>query len=187
MRSVLPWSWSSYDSYQTCPFKHYHTKVAKTYIEPDTQPLIWGNEVHQAVEYYITQQRAVPATMQRFLPIVDKIISGPGDVHAELELACRSDLSACGFWDDDAWCRGKGDVVRVNGKRAFNGDWKTGKWKAASLQLDLAAVMTFALFEEVELVHTAFIYFQEPSRPVIKSYTWDQVPQIMAQDRKSVV
>lgn len=186
MRSVLPWSWSSYDSYQTCPFKHYHTKVAKTYVEPETQPLIWGNEVHSALEHYIKDGLQVPSTMQRFIPLVDKIIDKPGDTYAELELACTVDLQPTGFWDDDAWCRGKGDIIKVNGDRAFNGDWKTGKWKAASLQLDLMAVMTFAAFKVVETLTTAFIYFQEPSRPVAKRFTRPQIPMIMGQFQKGV-
>lgn len=186
MRSVLPWSWSSYDAYQTCPRKFYETRIAKNFVEAETDAIIWGNQVHKAIELYVKEQRAVPDTMQRFIPLVDKIKNAPGHTYAEMELACTVDLKPTGFWDADAWCRGKGDILKVNGRKAFNGDWKTGKWKEGSLQLDLMAVMTFAMFEEVETCSTAFIYFQQPSRPVVKTFTWDQVPSIMAQFEQGV-
>lgn len=181
MRPVLPWSWSSYESYNTCPFQFYHLKIAKTYPWVDTPPIIWGNLVHKAIEDYAKEGKPVPETMDRFMPLVNRILDAPGDNYVELELAITIDLQPTGFWSDDAWARGKGDIIKVNGTKGFNGDWKTGKWKEASLQLDLATVMTFAQFPELEVITTAFIYFQEPSKPVSKRFTRAQVPEIMAQ------
>lgn len=181
MKSAIPWSWSSYSAYQTCPRQFYELKVARTYVEPESQPLIWGNEVHKAIELYGTQSVPVPATMQRFVPIVDKVASAPGDTYYEMELACTIDMRPTGFWDEDAWCRGKGDVIKVNGTKALAGDWKTGKWKPESLQLDLMGLMVFAKFPSVYDLTTVFIYFQEPTKPVSKKFTRDDMPSMLSQ------
>jgi hypothetical protein len=143
--------------------------------------MIWGNMVHKAIEDYIKEGKPVPENMQRFIPIVDRFVNAPGDTYAEMELACDISLQPTGFWDDNAWCRGKGDIVKVNGRKALNGDWKTGQWKSGSLQLDLAGVMTFASFPDVDDITTVFVYFQQPTKPVSKRFKREDIPSIMQQ------
>lgn len=186
MRSVIPWSFSSWDAYNTCPKQFYETKIAKNWPVEMTEYMIWGNTVHKAIEDYIKEGKDIPLVMQRFKPIVDKIIDKPGDTYAELELACTQDLKPTGFWDANAWCRGKGDVLKVNQYVAFNGDWKTGKVKPNSKQLDLMAVMTFAAFPEVQIALTAFIWFQEPSKPTLGRYVRADVPRLIKQFEEGV-
>ena len=39
MASVVPWSWSSLQSFETCPRRHYLTKISKEVVEPTTSAL----------------------------------------------------------------------------------------------------------------------------------------------------
>lgn len=181
MRSVIPWSFSSWDAYQTCPYRFYKTKLTKEFVEAPTQPLIWGNEVHSAIEHYIRSGTPVPDVMQRFIPIVDRIANAPGENFAELQMACDINMQPCEYWGSDTWCWGKGDLVKVNNTKGLNVDWKTGKWKAESPQLDLATVLMFGQFPSVDTVTTLFMYFQEPSKPVSKTFQRSQIPQLLEQ------
>ncbi len=181
MHSHIPWSFSSWSAYQTCPRQFYELKVAKNFPFIETEAIKWGNVVHKAMEDYITDGAELPQAVKRFKPLVDRIVDKPGDTYAELALACTIDLKPTGFWDADAWCRGKGDILKVSGRYAFNGDWKTGKVKPNSLQLDLMAVLTFAKFPAVEECGTAFLWLQQPSKPTIAKHIREDIPILLEQ------
>lgn len=186
MRSVIPWSYSSYNDYNTCPYRFYKERILKEYVQPLSEPVIWGNTVHKAIERYIQDGVPMPATMKRFTPIVDRIVSAPGDNYVELEAACTVDLRPTGFWDDDAWCRGKIDLLKVNGTKALNTDWKTGKVKENSQQLEMSTAMAFVLFPQVEVMTTMFMWFQRPSQPTSAKFTRDQLQPLIDQFKPGV-
>lgn len=151
---IIPWSFSTWSAYQTCPRQFYELRYAKNFTEPKSEKIIWGEEVHKALEDKAKEGTPVPKSMQHMEPIVQRILDAPGENHAELELACDANLRPTGFWDEATWVRGKGDLIKVNGTKAAAFDWKTGKIKANSLQLDLMAVLTFARFPQVENLST---------------------------------
>jgi len=124
--------------------------------------------------------------MKHFSPVADKIIHARGDTYVEIQLAATINLEPCAFDAPDAYMRGIGDLVKVNGKNALANDWKTGKRKPASLQLDMMGVLVFANFPEVEKVITLFTWFQEPSRPTSKILMRDEIPEIMQQFTEGV-
>ena len=43
------WSWSKLKNFRTCPKRHYHVDIAKDFKEDDSEDLLWGNEVHEAL------------------------------------------------------------------------------------------------------------------------------------------
>jgi hypothetical protein len=159
-RSVIPWSWSTLEAYQTCPRAFYETKIAKNFKYPDNEQLIWGNEVHTALELRVGQAVPLPNNMLMYEPMATKLANAPGKIYCELETAVNSSLESCGFWDEDCWNRGYEDYVCVNGNKALTLDYKTGKVKPRSRQLDLSAMRIFAMFPEVDVVHSAFAYLQ---------------------------
>jgi len=56
----LIWSFSSLKTFQQCPKKYYHTKVAKDVIEGDTTATLYGKEMHTAAEEYIRDGTPIP-------------------------------------------------------------------------------------------------------------------------------
>lgn len=181
MARIIPWSFSSWSAYQTCPRQFYELRIAKTVVEPPSTQIIWGNEVHKALEDKVKIGAPVPKTMAHMEPMVQRILDAPGENHAEMELACTVDLKPTGFWDDNAWMRGKGDLIKLNGAKGAVFDYKTGKRKPNSLQLDMMAILAFAKFPDLEYLRTCFLWFQEPSKPTIAEYHRDRAPALLEQ------
>lgn len=184
--SIIPWSFSTWSAYQTCGRQFYEMRIAKNFKEPKSKQIIWGEEVHTAIEHNIKTGSVIPDSMAHFSPVVERILAAPGENHAELELACDINLSPTGFWDTDTWVRGKGDLVKINGSKGIVFDWKTGKKKPNSLQLDLMTVLAFAKFPDVEELATGFVWFQDPSRPTVKHYHRDHAPRLLDQFAQGV-
>lgn len=186
MPSIIPFSYSSFDAYRTCPRMFYEQRISKKYPFVDTPATIWGKEVHSALENRANYGTDLPENMARFQPVADRIIYAPGDTYAEVKLAVDINLNAVDFWDKDAYARGVGDIVKINNNKALVGDWKTGKRKPASLQLDLMAVLTFSWFPEVEEITSCFVWFKEPSKPTSKKFKRGDEEKIMEQFESTV-
>lgn len=182
MSSILPWSFSSWSNYQTCPKKHYETRIAKNFVEAESDAMLWGNEVHAALEKKIKHGTPLPERMARIDKISSSIISSKSDeTYAELKLAVTEELVATEFFADDAWARGIIDLLKITGDRALVLDWKTGKRKPNSKQLDLMTVLVYAKYPAIEKISTVFMWFQEPTKPTIKHYTRDQMEELIHQ------
>lgn len=159
-RSIIPWSWSTLDAYKTCPRQFYEMKVAKNFTQPDTLELMWGKEVHTGMQKRVQDGVPLPPRMVAYEPLAAKLVAREGTKHCELETAVDINLNACGFWDKDAWNRGYEDIVITHENKALTVDYKTGKFKPRSRQLDLSALRIFAKFPEIDIVHSAFAYLQ---------------------------
>ena len=54
MGTRTAWSFSSLKTFEQCPKKYYHLKVAKDYEENfNTEAMRYGNEYHKAAEDYV--------------------------------------------------------------------------------------------------------------------------------------
>lgn len=186
MKSVIPWSFSSVNDYNTCPRRFYETRYAKNITEEKSDKIIWGETVHKALEDRTKKNTPLPDSMRHIAPVAEKIIQAPGENYAEVELACDAQLKPTGFWDEATWVRGKGDLVKLNGHNGIAFDWKTGKRKENSLQLDLMAILVFAKFPQIENLATCFVWFQQPSKPTIARYVRNDVPKLFNQFDESV-
>lgn len=177
--AVIPWSWSSLEAYETCPKKFYEEKIAKT-VPPDTDSeyLVWGNEVHAALDKGVSEGIPLPGRTAIYQKYADRFRAAPGVKYTEQKLAVTIDGKPCGFWDAKAWNRGIDDIVIINGSKAFSGDYKTGKEKKHSGQLELSAVRVFAHNPKVEQTSTAFIWLQTGN--ITKAtFVREQVPTIL--------
>ena len=163
LAKVIPASYSSLSSFETCPRKHYLTRVAKVVTEPQGEALVWGNAVHAALEKHLKDGTALPPTMKSFMPLVDKLLSKVDGmvVLVEQELCVDANFDPCGWWDKQGWFRGKVDAAFIAGDTAFVVDWKTGKVKNDPDQLALFAALIFAHHPSVNTVKSAFAWLQE--------------------------
>ncbi len=180
MRSVIPWSWSSWESYNTCPRAFYEIKIAKNYKEDwERDYILWGNKVHKALEERVLHGKPLPENMRQWEPMSAKLEAAPGMKFAELETAITADLKPTGYWDDDCWSRGKEDLVIVNGDKAIDIDYKTGKPKRTTTQqLEISAVRVMIKFPQVNVVHTAFSWLTNKTWSRA-TYTRDDIPKIV--------
>lgn len=157
---MVAWSYSSIKTFEQCPKKYFHLKIAKDVQDNPGTAAIYGTAVHAAAEEYVRDGTPIPEKFAYMRPIVERLEKLPGEKHCELELAVRKDLSPCGFSDPDAWWRGIIDLIVINDNRAWMVDYKTGKSAryADTKQLDLMAGAVFAHFPNVLAIKSSLMF-----------------------------
>lgn len=153
------WSFSSLKQYQNCPKQYYELTVAKNFTQIPSQAMIYGNQVHSALEHYVKEGKELPKNYQRFKPLVDDVIAIPGDKLPEHRMALTKEKTPCTFGADERWVRGIADMVIIDDDYAFIIDYKTGSDKYPDLkQLRLMSLMTFAHFPHVKKVKAGLLF-----------------------------
>ena len=178
MTKKAAWSFSALNSFETCPHRHYRTRVLKDVRDDQSEALLWGNEVHKALELRIKDDKPLPTTMEKWEPIVAKLLARKGESIAEQKLCLNENLSPTSWFAKDAWCRGVVDYMLVDGKKAVALDWKTGKPKDDHEQLMLFAALLFHHYPELEVIRTGYVWLAHGSKITSKEFTRADVPQI---------
>ena len=157
------WSYSSLTSFETCPKRYYHIKVAKDITDIPGEAALWGQTVHKYLEDRVKDDTPLPKEVAGYEPLVKPIVSAKGIKLTEQQFAVTYTLTPTGWFDKDAWCRGIVDVgvMSFSGDKALLLDWKTGKRKPDSDQLKLFAGLAFAHYEKLEQVNTGFVWLKE--------------------------
>lgn len=154
------WSFSGIKLFEQCPRKYYHLKVKKDFSEPPTEATRYGEEFHEAAEFYVSGQADLPKRFEFAREALDKLIGMPGEKLCELEMGLTEDLEPCEINDPDVWWRGIADLAIINGARAKVLDYKAGKSAkyADKDQLELMALAVFKYFPDVQEVDGALFF-----------------------------
>jgi hypothetical protein len=152
------WTYSQLDSFESCPKKFYHLKVARDFVDPPTIHTDWGIKVHSAMEEYIKAGTPLPEGMEHWSSIIEKIAKLPGEKLTEHKMALDKAFQPADW--GNAWTRGIIDLVIIHGEKAVVLDYKTGKRKPSE-QLDLYANYMFAHFPQVKSVVTTYVWLKE--------------------------
>jgi uncharacterized protein Usg len=161
------WSYSKLKNFEACPKKHWHVDLQRDFKEDESDNLLWGNAVHSAAAKRLSKKEPLPPTMEKLLEEWCARIEGPQPLPSgvtlvvEQKLAITKEFGKCGYFDDDAWFRGVGDVIKIVGGAALIIDWKTGKIVEDSQQLALMAACVFAHYPEVQRVRSQFVWLKE--------------------------
>jgi len=157
------WSYSKLKNFETCPKRYFHVDVEKTFKEDDdNEHLKYGNFVHAALAERINNEhKPLPATIKKLDKWATKILSTPGKILVEQQLAITESMTPTGWFDGDVWFRGIADVIKIVGPVALAVDWKTGQIKEDGVQLALIAACVFAHHPEVQKIRTEFIWLKE--------------------------
>lgn len=178
MGKPVSWSYSALNSFETCPRKHYLTKVSKEVKEPENEAARWGNRVHEALESRVKEGTPLPTGMTQWEPMVEKLLGADGTPLAETKMTLNRNLEPVDWFAKDAWVRGIIDFRMAKPKKVLAVDWKTGKRKDDPDQLKLFAGMVMAQQPEVEQVVTSFAWLKEKSFSKPVSYTRGDIPDI---------
>lgn len=153
------WSYSSMSLFQQCPKKYYHLRVAQDAVDPPSEQMRYGLDVHKAAEDYVRDGTPIPEKFAYMRVPLDRLKQMDGDVYCEHKMGITRDLEACDFNAKDAWWRGIADLLVVNGGKARIIDYKTGQNKYADTkQLELLALATFKHFPGVESVNAGLLF-----------------------------
>lgn len=179
---LYPISFSSISDYRTCPRQFYHKRVLKDIPWVDTKEIIWGNDVHKALELNLVQGQPLEGRFEFLVPLANKLNALPGDHYGEQKLAVNHDLEPVDYWDSGAWARCIVDRLIINGANGLNLDYKTGKRKAEfSPQLSMSSAIAFSWFPDVQTMGNAYIWTQggKPTQKIHKridiELIWDPV------------
>lgn len=171
------WSHSSLTSFETCPKKYYHTRVAKDIPDPPGEAALWGSEAHKKLEHRLAKGTPLPDYLAHCEPIVQQLLNKDGKKLVEEQIALTKNLHPTSWFGKDVWCRGVIDFGIVNEKNAVLIDWKFGSRKPDSDQMKLFAAFSFAKFPWVEKVTTAFVWLKE-NKLDREEFTKNDVPII---------
>ena len=172
--SIKPWSFSRIKSFEQCPKKFYHLKIAKDYSEPETDAMLYGTEAHLAAEEYVRDSKPLPERFWYMKAAIDSLIAKEGEKLCEYEMGLTENLEPCGFKDPNVWYRGIADLVIINEDKqlAWIIDYKTGKSAkyADKGQLELMALAVFKHFPKIERVNAGLL-FTVCKRLITEKYT----------------
>jgi hypothetical protein len=172
--NIPAWTFSQLEKFETCPRQYYHVRVKRDIVEPPTEATKWGEKVHTAMEHRIKDGTALPEGMTQWEGLAKKLAALPGEKFCEVQMAVDKNFQPAEW--KQSWSRGIADLLVVNGDRAVNLDYKTGKRKLTH-QLMLYAGYTFALYPQVNVVETGFVWMKD-KRVDKEPFTRDQVPMI---------
>lgn len=155
------WSWSSLDTWETCP-RMYEWKYVLKNWGPETEAQKWGNTVHSALEGRCVFNEPLPealTSLEKYGQIADSARAAGLLVIGEQDWAIDRNFKPCGSREwDVVYCRLKVDLGIIAPKRAIFIDWKTGKPKEGSDQLALGAAIGFIQYPHLEEIETKFIW-----------------------------
>ena len=97
------WSYSALKEYENCPKKYYEIRVAQNYTVIPSEQMIYGTEVHKALEDYVKDGKELAVNYLRFKPAADALIDIPGEKYPEYEMALFRDKTPCDFADSNRW------------------------------------------------------------------------------------
>ena len=156
----MAYSYSAIKAFKNCQRQYYETKILKKYPFVETEAIMYGKDVHKALEDCIGENKPL-GPHSRFQPVVDAIKNITGEKLTEYEMALDDNLNPCGFLSNEVFIRGIADIVVIDKekKRAYIGDYKTGSAKYPDTdQLELMALMIFRHFPEIEHVKAALLF-----------------------------
>ncbi len=156
----LPFSWTHYDTFTTCPRQFYGKIVLKKFKEPETEALTWGRWVHEQFEKRQKHGCPLPQTLKEHEPFMTALTDMRGEMSCEEKVGISKDFKPCGFFDKNVWYRAAIDFKKLMPQMAYIVDYKTGKPKPKWGQLKLNALHTFMKHPEVKAVKAEFYWTQ---------------------------
>ena len=178
----LTHSYSSLKMFENCPKRYYHQRITKEVKDIGGTAMVYGENVHKALEDRLRSSTALPAHLTALEPLcatVEKNVrESNGELLVEEEMTLTDSFTPTGWWDSDAWFRSKIDVLSITGGLATTIDWKTGKVRPDFTQLDLFALQTFIHKPQVDKIVSTFVWTKY-DRLDNKVYKRDDVPDLL--------
>ncbi len=147
-------------NFETCAKRYYHYNVAKDVVEPESQQLRDGKVLHARFEQFIKDPAATSMGIgfDRHLPMLRRFRDAPGETAGEQKLAVTADFQPSAFFGRRVWLRAVADALKVLDGKAIIVDWKDGKPRSETTQLQILAAAVFVNFPTVQRVRAALIF-----------------------------
>lgn len=161
---IIRFSHSQIDKFKNCPWSWKRIYQDKNVQSTESEATLWGTTVHEAVENFLLHGTPLPNNVQQaygaqFATYLPWWGAKPG-----LEIEPHYGIDIDGNHIDPehpyCWAHGYIDVMARDRWQAWIGDWKTGKSKFKSTQLQLYSAFVFAAYPEVTHINTGYFRLQ---------------------------
>ena len=163
---IFSWSHTSIQTFKTCPAQYAAKYFYKTVKFKENEAAAWGNEVHKGAELLLKGEEykndKVTELVMPYVTFFNKVQAESGcERQVELEICISDKWKPTGWFDPDAWGRGKLDLVHIGGRAAHIYDWKTGKFKHDEAQLKIFCVLLAIARPDIELFDAQYIWLKD--------------------------
>jgi len=179
------WSFSVLTTFETCPKKYYHLKVARDAKDGDSEAAAEGKAVHDAMFKRVCKGKPLPLPMRQHEKMAARFADAKGEKHGEMKMCLNNKFEPVDWFAKDAWVRAIADLLIINGDTATIVDWKTGKKKIDFTQLKLSAAVLSRLMPEINNFKLVFVWlrnsdvsFETISKDEIKSVWMEMLPRV---------
>jgi hypothetical protein len=160
-KPIIAWSYSTITTFENCPYKLWAVKIKKLVSDVNASN-DGGDREHKAFENYGKKGILLPAGLQQFTPMIDKVKAMPGEKYFEYSMTLTEQFIPTKWNDwDNAWVRGAADFLNVNGDKAHYLDWKSGKFNASDDQIELSSLLIFRHFPAVQQVTAGLVFYNK--------------------------
>lgn len=174
----IKWSYSSLGTFENCPKRFYHEKIAKDVTGTTHEAAAFGTLIHEAAEFFLKKDQPLAREFSFLQPVLDSLKALPGELHSEMDISLKYDYTPTTAEDPDAWYRGYADIVIIDGERALVADFKSGKSRYAKLdQLEIYALAVFRHFPQVKKVRGLLLFVREDQQFRLDVHV-DQAPDL---------
>lgn len=159
-KPIIAWSFSALETFENCPRKFWATKIAKKVSDANTYNRA-GDFEHRAFEDYTKKGLPLPASVQPFQPLLDRVRAAPGEKLYEHKMTIDAQFQVCDWRDGNrAMVRAAADMLIINGSKATYLDWKSGKFRPKDDQIELTSLMVFRHFPQVQQVAGGLVFYR---------------------------
>lgn len=162
MTKRFPLSYSRLTTFEQCPAKFNYLYIEKAVVDHGNEYTEYGNRVHESLEKYGKTRDEAHLTLEtrKFKPLVDNILSQPGNHRFELQMAIDANGNPCDWFSKAVWFRGVVDVLVDGGDVVTILDYKTGAVKPDMTQLRTFAYMVHRHYPNAKRLKVAYVWLQ---------------------------
>jgi len=159
-KPLFAWSYSGLSMYENCPRKYWAVKIKK--VDDGNAYNRQGDGEHVSIERFFKMNMPLAEVLLPLQPLFERIRAAPGETYTEQQLCIDERFVPCKYKDwDNAWLRGAGDLVKVNGSVATYFDWKSGKVrKEIEDQVDLTGLLLLRHYPAVQTIKAGVLYYR---------------------------
>ena len=154
-------SYSRLTNFEQCPKKFYALSIAKSFKENESEQMLYGSQVHKALERRIAANAPLPNYLGYLEPTMGQLAMAAGQKFVEFQMAVDYDWNPCEWFAKKTYCRAIADLAIDFGKKALLFDYKTGNKSEDTTQLCLTGDVFFHHRPELEEIRLAFIWTKD--------------------------
>lgn len=184
VKPAFRWSFSQWDTYNTCPAKWKFGSVMKLPRKPAGPAAARGSEIHDSVEQYIKGGDMADlhqAVKKKYIPILDEFkYHHNGDRYTEKKIALDADWDVCDQNSKFASCITVLDASRYSKTMKYDkeigysklttgeleiGEWKSGKPKETHRDQRLLYAVAGWKYWMADIVRVTTYYLEDTAPP----------------------